>query len=115
MKHKYGEFSFEQFEDAKEYVRKQIFFLLLIVDPNTKDSFKYVNQDEAFHEIMNKLSGMNHLLGEPTELVMVLSLLEEAYWELQNPDFEFKRYRKLILDAGSEVLKIKEGGDNAES
>ena len=115
MEHKYGEFDTIQFQQAKEYMRKQIFFLLLIVDPNTKDSFEYVNQDEAFQEIMTKLSGMNHLLEEPPELVMVLSLLEEAYHEFKSSEFEYKRYRKLILDAGSEVLKIGDGEKHAES
>jgi len=39
-----------------------------------------------------------------------MSLLEQALSLYDEKDFNFKLYRKLLLDAGSEVLKIK-GGD----
>ena len=36
-----------------------------------------------------------------------MSLLEAALMELQSQDdFDFSKYRKLILDAGNEVVKI---------
>ena len=107
-KHKYGEFDPTQVEDAKKYIRKQIYFLLLYVDPNTKDEYPNVNVESAFNNILTKISGMNELLFYPAEIVVVLSLLEQALTEFKNPDFSFSVYRKLILDAGNEVLKIKE-------
>ena len=42
------------------------------------------------------------------ELVTVLSLLQAAMTEYNNPEFDFQTYRKLILDAGAEVEKLKE-------
>lgn len=92
-------------------MRKDIFFLLLCVDPKTKQEYKEINVNKTFENIMFKISGLNQLLFCPPELVTILSLLEQAMVEYNNPDFEFRRYRKLILDAGSEVLKIKEVDD----
>lgn len=107
-RHKYGEFETQQVEDVKNFMRKQIYFLLLYVDPNTKDEYPDVNVESAFNNVLTKLSGLNELLFYPTELVIVLSLLEQALIEFKNPNFSFGVYRKLILDAGNEVLKIKE-------
>ena len=52
--------------------------------------------------------GLNKLLMDQPELVMVLSLLQAAMTEYNNPKFNFHIYRKLILDAGAEVDKLKE-------
>lgn len=101
--HKYGEFADMQIADIKQILRKRIFFLLVVAEDNSK--FPDVNLPLAHTTLMWKISGLNELLGNPTELVTVLSLLEEALTNLKT-DFEFAKYRKLILDAGAEVLKI---------
>lgn len=108
MLYKYGEFSARQISDIKEYMRKHIFFLLLIVDPKTKKDYCNINVSEAFDCELRKLGGLNSILFEPTELVRIMSLLEAALIEYNSSDFNWNRYRKLILDAGNEVLKIKE-------
>lgn len=108
MKHKYGEFSNNQIKIAKEIIRKSIFFLLLIVDPETKNEYKDINVTAAFNNILYKIGGMNSILREPPELVSVISLLEAALIEFQSPDYEWQVYRKLILDAGNEIKKVKE-------
>lgn len=106
---KYGEYSVEQIQSAKKSLQKSIFFLLLYVDPSTKSEYPGIDVDAAFQNIQNKLSGLNNILFQPPEIVSVMSYLERA-WQLYNSnDFSFKLYRKLILDAGSEVMKI--GGD----
>ena len=56
---------------------------------------------------------MNEVLYEPPELVSVISLLQAALTEYLSPTFEFKKYRKLLLDSGAEILKIKDG-DNID-
>lgn len=106
--YKYGEFEDNQIKKTKEAIRKQIYFLLLIVDPNTKAEYSNIDVDQAFEGLQNKLAGLNELLLYPPELVKIMSLLEAAWLEYHKEDFKFSIYRKLVLDAGSEVLKIKE-------
>lgn len=106
--YKYGNFSDEQMENVKIKMQKQIYFLLLYVDKNTMNQYKNVDVKLAFANIFNWFDGLNSLLNEPPELVKVISLLESALIEYSSEDFKFSRYRKLLLDAGNEVLKIKE-------
>lgn len=113
MKHKYGYFNNNQIAETKKYMRKKIFFLLLCVDPDTCDEYKETNLNEAFNNILYEFGGLNEILYSPTELVRIISLLEAAKIELNREgfntnDFRHSIYRKLILDAGSEVTKIKE-------
>lgn len=108
MEHKYGTFSQYQIALIKKDLRKSIFFLLLCVDPNTKDEFKEINIEEAFKGILYRLGGLNSILFEPVELVDVISLIEAAYMNVCSDNFDFKVYRKLILDAGAKVLSIQE-------
>lgn len=108
MVYKYGEFTDNQIAITKQKMRKQIYFLLLCVDPKTKDEYKNIDINQAFDSLLRRFGGFNELLSYPPELVKVMSLLEAALMELNNPDFSFNSYRKLVLDAGSEVLNIKE-------
>lgn len=108
VEHKYGEFSDGQFEEAKTFLRKQIFALLLYADPALKDKYEGYDINKAFSTLMYKIGGMNSLLKESPALVCILSNLEAALLEYQNPNFNFKVYRRLILEAGSFVLKINE-------
>ena len=108
MKHKYGEFSSQQIKQTKQSIRKSIFFLLLYVDPKTKQEYEDVNVNKAFDGLLHRLGGMNDILLYPPELVTVISLLQEAWIEFNKEDFDFGVYRKLILDAGAETDKIKE-------
>lgn len=108
MTYKYGEYTKEQISDIKQYIRKQIFFLLLCVDRDTKEEYKNVSVDQAFDSLLQRLAGLNELLCCPAELVRVMTLLEAARLEYNSPSFQFSKYRKLVLDAGNEVNKIKE-------
>ena len=109
MKHKYGwDFTKEQISDAKTDIRGKIFFLLLCVDPKTKSEYQNIDVETAFDSLLRNLDGYNKLFDCPVEVVRTMCLLEAALNEYKKPDFQFSIYRKLILDAGSEVLKIKE-------
>lgn len=109
MKAKYGDYSPTQIAATKLSLRKSIFFLLLYVDPATKQDYLDIDVPGAFRNLQYKIAGMNELLQEPPELVETMSLLESALLELQSKCFDFVKYRKLILDAGA---KIMEGGDH---
>ena len=108
MKHLYGEFTQNQIAQTKKSLRGSIFFLLLCVDNKTSHEYKDVDVNKCFKGLLLKLGGMNQLLMNQPELVIVMSLLQAAMNEYNNPKFEFQTYRKLILDAGAEVDKLKE-------
>lgn len=109
MKHMYdGEFTTNQIAETKKALRGSIFFLLLCVDPKTSNDYKNVDVNKCFNGLLLKMGGMNELLLCPPEIVTTMSLLQAAMQEFNNPSFEFKTYRKLILDAGAEIDKIRE-------
>ena len=108
LTHKYGEFAGKQIFETKVMLRKRIFFLLLVAeDTETKQRFPEIDLETAHTTLLWQISGLNELLGEPQEVVTVLSLLEEAK-TLIKPDFDLKKYRKLILDAGAKIADIPE-------
>ena len=110
---KYGSYTDSQLSATKQYIRKQIFYLLLYVDPKTSIEYPNVNVKQAFNGLQYKLGGLNSLLLEPPSLVTVMALLEAALLEYQSENsFDFNKYRKLILDAGNEVLKIDDSNVN---
>lgn len=106
MEHLYGNFSDTQFEEYKVKLHKELFWLLLYKDPKTRDEYTNVNFDKYFIGLMKKLNGLNELLFEPAEMVSILSLLQAAFIETHKENFNFRSYRKLILDAHSLVDKI---------
>ena len=108
MKYKYGNFTEFQIASTKKSIRKQIFFLLLCADPKTKDNYRHIDVNDAFKGLLYKLDGLNSVLGEPQELVDAISLLEEALLQYNEPEFNFKIYRRLILSSGSSIDAIKE-------
>ena len=108
MKHLYGEFTKDQIVQSKKSLRGSIFFLLLCVDKKTAWEYKDIDVNKSFKGLLLRIGGMNDLLMSPPELVTVLSLLQAAMTEYNNPEFNFKTYRKLILDAGAEVDRLGE-------
>lgn len=113
MKHLYGTFTDNQVNETKKYLRNSIYFLLLCVGPNTCDDYRNIDVNQAFESSLTKLGGFNHLLYYHKNVVDVMSLLKAAQDVYNQPDFDFKAYRKLVLDAGVEVLKIKDGDEDA--
>ena len=106
--YKYGKFDDNQVLNAKNDMRKRIFFLLLCVDPKTKDNYTNININDAFEGTLTEFGGLCELLDNPPQFVHIMSLLEAALLEYNSENFNFRVYRKLVLDAGNEVLKIEE-------
>ena len=109
MTTRYGVYSPDQIHLTKLSIRKSIFFLLLYVDPNESERYKDVDVVSAFNNLQYKLNGLNHILLEPPELVETMSLLESALLEYTSECFDWQLYRKLILDAGAMIMRVKEG------
>ena len=108
FKHLYGEFSENQIAQTKKSLRGSIFFLLLCVDPKTSWEYQDVDVNKCFNGLLLKIGGLNELLLKQPEVVTTMSLLQAALMEFNNPDFNFGVYRKLILDAGAEIEKLRE-------
>lgn len=110
LKCKYGDFSGLQVSEIKKKMRKQIFFLLVIVDPKTSSNYPNVDVNEAIENVLQVYGSLNDLLGYPNEMVEIMVMLNAAHMEYQkgSSEFDWKVYRKLILDAGCAVSKIKE-------
>lgn len=102
----YGHFDDLQIEEYKEKLHKEMFWLLLYKDPKTKDEFKNVDFEKYFINLMKKIDGLSTLLFYPVEIVAIMSLLQAALNETRSDDFNYRSYRKLILDAHSLVDKI---------
>lgn len=109
MKNLYGEFTQTQIAQIKRSLRGSIFFLLLCVDPKTSSEYENVDINKCFEGLLLKLGGMNDLLMNQPEIVTTMSLLQAALNEFNKSSFDFHIYRKLILDAGAEIDKLKEG------
>lgn len=109
VKNLYGEFTQSQIAQVKKSLRGSIFILLLCVDKRTAHEYEDVDINKCFEGLLLKLGGMNELLMNQPEIVTTMSLLQAALIEFNKPDFDFRVYRKLILDAGSEIEKLKEG------
>lgn len=109
MNTKYGSYSSTQIQAIKLSIRKAIFFLLLYVDPATCNEYPDINVADAFRSLQYRLDGLNSILLEPPEIVETMSLLESALKEYESECFLWPKYRKLILDAGSEIMRLKEG------
>lgn len=108
MMHLYGEFTQNQIAETKKSLRKSIFFLLVCVDKRTAPTDVEIDVNKCFRGLLLKLGGMNELLMTQPELVTVMSLLQAAMIEYNSSEFDFRTYKKLILDAGAEVDKLKE-------
>jgi hypothetical protein len=108
MDYKYGNYPSAQIHDLKIQMRKRIFFLLLCADEKLADKYEGVDVVSAIDSLLVEFGGLNELLMCPAELVLVMGMLTAAKAEYQKDDYSFQKYRKLILGAGAEVLKIKE-------
>lgn len=101
-----GEFTSTQFEQYKEKLHDKMFWLLLYKDPKTKDQFANVDFNRYFENLMRELTALNHLLMEPPSMIELLSVLQAAYEESNSADFDYKEYRKFVLDAHTLLDKM---------
>lgn len=102
MRHLYGTFSPTQIQEQKKSLHNSVHWLLIYKEEN------YEHLDAYFESLLMRIGGLNEILLEPPELVTLLSLLQAARNEAFKDNFEFKKYRKLILDSHSLIDKIKE-------
>lgn len=109
MKTIYGTFSEEQMEQYKKQLHSKMFWMLLYKDPKTSEKYSEVNFDKYFYNLMREIDGLNILLGYPSEIVGIMSMLEAAHKESLKENFDYSVYRKIVLDAHNLVDKINRG------
>ena len=105
-KSKYGYFTGNQLDQYREKLHKKMFWLLLYKDPNTNKDLTEMDFDKYFVTLMKEINGLNDLLLWPDGLIEMLSILEAAYNESKAKEFNFRIYRKFILDAHNLLDKI---------
>lgn len=113
IKTKYGFFSDVQLEEYKTKLHKKIFWLLIYKDPKTCAEYENIDFEKYFTFLMKEIDGLNKVLFYPKEIIEIMSLLESAFTETKKDSFNYRAYRKLILDAHNLVdLLCKRGETN---
>lgn len=101
MEYLYGKFSDNQIELNAKLMHNEIHKLLLYKD--NKISEKIFNSDEEFQNYFTNLlfrfGGLNKLLGEPSNMVALMSTLQAAKDEASSCDYNYSNFRRLILDS----------------
>lgn len=110
----YGKYGECQLSDYKKKLHSKIFWLLIYKDPETIEDYAYVDFDKYFRSLMKEINGLNDLLLCPPKLIEMMSLLQAAYKETEESEFDYRTYRKFILDAHNVLDEIDfgEGDDN---
>lgn len=103
MDYKYGEFSNEQIDIFLLDLHKKIHRLLYFKENN------YEHLDEYIVDLLYEVNGATSLFFNCKYFVELMIVLENIKLELKSKDFNFKRYRKFVLDAHGLVDKLKVG------
>lgn len=103
----YGEITKEQFDDYKVKLHKKLFWLLLYKDPDTCSDFDYVDFDKYITSLMKEITGLSTILSSPCELVELLAFLQAAYNETFSDEFNYKAFRKFVLDAHNVLDRLE--------
>lgn len=101
MEYIYGKFSNEQIVYSVRQMHGEIHKLLLYKDPNVTDKI-FDSEYEFFiffHNLLSRYGGLNELLGEPKDMVNLMSTLQAAFNEASKTDCNFIEFRRLIFDA----------------
>ena len=96
---RYGTFEDKQILEYKVKLHKQLFWLLLLKDPETKDNYLDIDFDSYYFNLMKKLNGLNILFGCPTQIIDIMANLEAAYFESKSEKYNYRTYRHFVRNA----------------
>lgn len=108
METKYGTITKEQLEEYKKQLHAMVHWLLVYKEKN------YEELDEYFSSILFRINGLNSVLNYPPNILGLMATLESARLENQNENFDFKKYRKAVLDAHTIIDKIGESDEKKD-
>lgn len=101
MEYLYGTFSDRQIEVNAKYMHNEIHKLLIYKDNDvTKKIFNSENDFlNYFNNLLFRFGGLNELLGEPDYMVSLMATLQAALDEVTSENYDFHKFRHLILDS----------------
>ena len=118
MKYIYGDFTDKQILEAAHAMHSDIHKLLLYKDNHVTDII-FENDDAFilyFQNLMHRFGGTKTLFNDNGFMVSLMSTLQAAYNEVLSNHFDYKIFRKEILDSHGYIKAMFEGGDeNAKS
>ena len=118
MKYLYGEFSDKQIDYAVVSMHNDIHKLLLYKDNKVTEVIFNSDEDfvNYFTNLLFRFGGLNELLGKPMEMVDLMSTLQSAYSEVLSNNFNYRVFRRAILDCHGYIKAMfeKEDDTNAE-
>lgn len=103
MKHKYGTYPSEQFNNYKKRLHSLIHWLLIYAEENKPILNEY------FSKVQFKLDGLNELINHPVQMVEIMNLVESAQIEFNKDNYNHDLYRKTILDIHDLIDRLPEG------
>ena len=109
MKTKYGNFPNTQIHKHKDTLHSDVFRLLWMKEEN------YDKLDQYFSSILWKLNGYNEVFNNQTEMIDIISILEEARIEAKKENYDHKKYRKAILDCMSLIDRLQESDGDTDA
>ena len=109
--HKYGKFKESQVEYYKQKFRKKIFWLILYTDKRTNQNYQDIDVKQFHENLIFEISNCNELLLYPKNFVEIINRLESALKVLTSEEFDFRKYKKLVFDAGALIESVEVGGE----
>ena len=101
MTGRYGTFSDEQLEKFKQKLHSKVHWLLIYKEKGGCDDY-----EQYFVDTIKYFNGLNTVLGDNADVMDVLVVLQMALDEVHKQDFDFKTFRKDILEAHNIIKKI---------
>lgn len=113
MQYIYGEFTDKQISEAVRVMHNDIHKLLLYKDNKIEEKIFNTEEDFVtyFTNLLFRFGGLNELLGEPDQMVALMSTLQAAYDEVLSDHFNYRVFRRAILDSHGYIKAMFEGGD----
>lgn len=118
MEYLYGTFSDKQIAEAARLMHNDVHKLLLYKDKKIEEIIFNTEEDflNYYDNLLFKFGGLNELLGEPDQMVMLMSTLQAALDSIQSDHYNYKTFRKAILDSHGYIKAMFEEVDkNAKS
>lgn len=117
MTYIYGEFTDKQITEAVRAMHNDIHKLLLYKDNKIEE--KVFENNEAFiaffNNLMYKLGGTKTLFNDNGYMVSLMSTLQAAYDEVMGESFNYKTFRRAILDSHGYIKAMFESEVNADA